>query len=171
MLCELLLTFWSNLVGSCSPWRSWSRSAAFQFSTALHEPLHFTLANFDKYHPKIKIWKVVCMFFCLIWALGSLVISHTYMEVSLVWSWFWSAIFQISTELYDPCTLLRPILKNIILISWTKFSCFLTVIESNKFTFKLSQVLNRGYFKQDQVTAFLRRHKNWAQLFSMFWHY
>ena len=43
----------SNLVGSCSPWRSWSRSAAFQFSTALHEPLHFIMANFDKYHPEI----------------------------------------------------------------------------------------------------------------------
>ena len=68
VLCELLLTFWSNLVGSCSPWRSWSRSAAFQFSTALHEPLHFTIANFGKYHPKIKIWKVF-MFVCLfVWS-------------------------------------------------------------------------------------------------------
>ena len=65
VLCELLLTFWSNLVGSCSPWRSWSRSAAFQFSTALHEPLHFTQANFDKYCPEIMksclfVWFGVC---------------------------------------------------------------------------------------------------------------
>ena len=67
VLCELLLTFWSNLVGSCSPWRSWSRSAAFQFSTALHEPLHFTQDHFDKYCPEIM---KSCLFvWSGIWAL------------------------------------------------------------------------------------------------------
>ena len=127
VLCELLLTFWSNLVGSCSPWRSWSRSAAFQFSTALHEPLHFTIANFDKYYPKIEIWKIVCMFVCFIWGLGSLAVSHTYMEVCAVILLdhvhledhdLDQQLFSFQRHCTSPCTLSWLILINIIQKFW-----------------------------------------------------